>query len=258
MPAATAAIFPPAIATSRRARAVLRVDHVPAAEQEVVLRLGHGASGDERQRDDDGERAVGGVMAQALPEAWRFAEKRASRYSPRLTSPDELVLAPPALARPGWRRLRRRFARHKWHFGQRRLCGLTDTAGSTATGDAGIDAASPAAARRRRASRRCASAGFDEFTAAARPVVACCTARPSTPPARHQLETAQTDASSDRPRRSRGRSLPPIAVVFSPWPPKPLRSHSPGETSPICGIRCTVLPSIPVQTYSAVTPGSCG
>ena len=71
------------------ARPALRVDDVPAAEQQVVLRLGHGASGDEEQRA--AATSIRVFMAQALPEAWRFAEKRASRYSPRLTSPGHLV-----------------------------------------------------------------------------------------------------------------------------------------------------------------------
>ena len=55
---ATAAILPPAIATSRTALdPALRVDDVPALEQQVVPGLGHGASADEQERCDGDEQA---------------------------------------------------------------------------------------------------------------------------------------------------------------------------------------------------------
>ena len=87
MLAATAAIFPPAIATSRTALVPLfgsmtcpprsRRSYLVSAMTPPAMRNSAAAV-----------TRVLVFMAQALPEAWRFAEKRASRYSPRLTSPD--------------------------------------------------------------------------------------------------------------------------------------------------------------------------
>src|SRR5438128_1318279 len=57
---------------------------------------------------------------------------------------------------------------------------------------------------------------------------------------------------------ARAITLPAIAVVLSPWPPKPLMSHSRGASSPICGMRCSVLPRTPVQRCSRSTSPSCG
>ena len=52
--------------------------------------------------------------------------------------------------------------------------------------------------------------------------------------------------------------LPAMAVVLSPCPPKPLASHTPGDSSPMNGIRCSGLPSTPDQTCSTSTSPSCG
>src|SRR5664280_415565 len=43
----------------------------------------------------------------------------------------------------------------------------------------------------------------------------------------------------------RAISSPPIAVVLSPCPPKPLATHTPLSISPICGMRWSARPSVP-------------
>ena len=85
--AATAAIFPPAIATSRTALVPLfgSMTCPPRSSRSYFV----SAMAPPATRKSDAATTKGlAFMAQALPEAWRFAEKRASRYSPRLTSPD--------------------------------------------------------------------------------------------------------------------------------------------------------------------------
>ena len=48
-----------------------------------------------------------------------------------------------------------------------------------------------------------------------------------------------------------GRGVEPVAA-------KPARKPDPGESSPICGMRCSGLPSTPVQACSTSTSPSCG
>ena len=103
-----------------------------------------------------------------------------------------------------------------------------------------------------RHARRRADHAFEPLACVEIPIIA-----PAWPPGRRgrrptPARTARTARQVSSPSAMpRAMISPAIAVVLSPCPPNPLASQTPGDNSPICGMRCTVLPSVPVQAYSA-------
>ena len=57
---------------------------------------------------------------------------------------------------------------------------------------------------------------------------------------------------------ARAMSWPAMAEVLIPCPPKAVVSHTPGCTSPICGMRWTAKPMVPDQKFSNTTVPSSG
>ena len=82
--------------------------------------------------------------------------------------------------------------------------------------------------------------------------------RPMAPPAQTSSNGTNRRQVSSPSAIARAMMSPAIAVVLSPCPPNPLASQMRGDSSPICGMRCSGLPSTPLQMCSTSTGPSCG
>ena len=80
----------------------------------------------------------------------------------------------------------------------------------------------------------------------------------SAPPAQTSSNGENSRQRSSPHRMLRAISCPAIAEVFSPWRPKPLATHSPLRSWPICGMPCTVTPTAPPNTSEIATLPSRG